>query len=311
MTIRHLILPLLSILSLSPFIQASFLPFLGCKDENAYGVPEGTDCSAVDSYLCEFRYPSGCQQITGTYYYYNGGVRRDGGQTYPEDFYEAVTVAASSGCGAPTERSCSVSWEGETCQGCTNTGADWKKITLTDCSNVVGAPFAATPSTFTLEEGGGHCPLKYTDEQCQHPAVTGRRRLTITGRIEYSMGPVSPTQAENRVMVTKTNAWFKELLGETASDQIPLFQVFQMGSWNTFFRGRPVGGTLGLDYNATVILDPSDTTTVADLEAIMMDPIHMGWYVNNTVKPTRVGAKRPFLSVVSATGTVDPLPVKR
>jgi hypothetical protein len=288
-------------------VLSAFTPFLGCDQDLAFGIPVGDECYAVDNSLCKFKYPSGCEQVTATVLYYNGGERADSSFTYEPEVYQELTITSSNGlCGTgTTSATCSVSVNSQTCQKCTvASSANFKQITV-NCDNLKPAVLQAGDHAINLVLRGGHIPLVVDTTRCQHPAIADRIPMSLQAEFVYTFGSrVAGTISDqvNQALVDKTQAYYQQLL----RTRFPLAQTIDLSDWKSRFAGSGTGGTLTLTVTrATVMWDPSATTaTVADIAPIMTQAnLLNGAYLAQYVKT----ANPIFQGITAIVGTVKEL----
>jgi hypothetical protein len=302
-------LVLLLLLTFHEAVLSAFTPFLGCDKDLAFGIPVGEECYAVDNSICKFKYPSGCEQVTASVLYYNGGERADDSFTYEPEVYEELTFTSSNGrCGTGSSSAtstCSVSVNSQTCQKCiVASSANFKQITV-NCDNIRPAVLQAGDYAINLVRGGGHIPLVVDTTRCQHPAIADRISMPLQVELVYTFGSrVTGTISDQvtQALVDKTQAYYQQLL----RTRFPLAQTIDMSDWKSRFTGSGAGGTLTLTVTrATVMWDPAATTaTVADIAPVMTQAnLLNGAYLAQYVKT----ANPIFQGIATIAGTVKEL----
>jgi len=277
----------LSLLLLLQPVQSSFGAFRGCDDDLHNGIPSsGEDCYAVDSYFCNWLLPGGCQQVTASVLYYNGGPRADDSETYKASLYQSMILSTSNALCQQAPSSCSVTVGDQNCNSCTVSATNYKEITLTDCSNIPGV-FAAGPQSMTLQVGGGYLKLQRNETHCAHPALASRIQMPLTGELVYTMATqITPPSNENSAqLVEQTNTYFTNLV---VTEFTPMAQRFAIGTWRSTFAGAtPGSGTMRLRFNATITWDAASTFSVAQVAPIMTDPALLNsLYLQDYVRTT-------------------------
>lgn len=281
--------------------ELSFAAFRGCVEDEAYTIPEGNECYAVDSSICSFLYNRDCREVTARYNYYNGGRTRNGAEPFEEEFYNKIAISATRGCNRGNQ--CTIAVDGVACNSCTNSGPQYRLITMADCSNLENDPFATTeePQTILLGSGGGHFELAVVEERCQHPALLdtpeGATILSIAPhQFQYSLSSetddlVTPETPQISVLVSDTNAYFADLLPGAFSD-VTGFQI--LPGWQSRYTGggsvNGVFGNLFLDCTLRVTLQTPMAGEAATTEQNVIDylaiPSVMNAYLTSTVRPS-------------------------
>lgn len=334
------ILGLLVLLTATKTATASFGPFLGCDDDYAYGVSSssGTECYAVDIDTCEFRYDSDCREVTSTVRYYNGGATASGAQPFPEDVYQEITISAIKGCNSnsnsnsatttnPQQPSrCTIVVDGETCNSCTNTGNDYRTVTMVDCSNIPGVFPAATesppPIISVASPGGGHFPLAAVEERCAHPALAVMtappvRTIALQPQFQYSMSSpntgqtresMQPSNAEIETLVRSSETYFSALLGRLFSNDV---QGLSMDNWTSKYVSSGTAATLSaelyLNLTMTInLFDDSPTMMTTRITDYMTNAPTMHGYLESTVKPAASPVFVPTYQVTATVGGESP-----
>ena len=280
--------------------ELSFAAFRGCVEDEAYTIPEGNECYAVDSSICSFLYNRDCREVTARYNYYNGGRTRTGAEPFEEEFYNKIAISATRGCNRGNR--CTIAVDGVACNSCTNSGPQYRLITMADCSNLENDPFATMdePQTIVLGSGGGHFELAVVEERCEHPALLdapeGATILSIAPhQFQYSLSSelddlTVPETPQISVLVSDTNEYFTGRLPGIFSD-VTGFQI--LPGWQSRYTGggsvaNGVTGNLFLDCTLRVTLQAPMIGETATTEQNVIDylaiPSVMNAYLTSTVR---------------------------